>query len=105
MINSSGGDYAYLGEAYGPLPAFLYLWAAVLIIIPVTNAIIALAFANYILQPLWGPCASSDFAVRLVAAFSIGICGGQLILPLMKRLPHSHLPPFFVPPVFDYLLS
>ena len=32
-------------------------------------------------------------------------CGGQLILPLMKRLPHSHLPPFFVPPVFDYLLS
>ena len=73
MINSSGGDYAYLGEAYGPLPAFLFLWAAVLIIIPVSNAIIALAFANYILQPIWGPCAPSDFAVRLVAAFSIGI--------------------------------
>jgi amino acid transporter len=73
MINSSGGDYAYLGEAYGPLPAFLYLWAAVLIIIPVSNAIIALAFANYILQPIWGACPPSDSAVRLLAAFAVGI--------------------------------
>ncbi|KZS10590.1 Uncharacterized protein APZ42_024871 [Daphnia magna] len=72
MINSSGGDYAYLGEAYGPLPAFLYLWAALLIIIPVSNAIIALAFANYILQPIWGACSPSDSAVRLVAAFAVG---------------------------------
>lgn len=73
MINSSGGDYAYLGEAYGPLPAFLYLWAALLIIIPVSNAIIALAFANYILQPIWGACSPSDSAVRLVAAFAVGV--------------------------------
>nr|CAH0107473.1 unnamed protein product [Daphnia galeata] len=73
MINSSGGDYAYLGEAYGPLPAFLYLWAAVLIIIPVSNAIIALAFANYILQPIWGTCSPSDSAVRLLAAFAVGV--------------------------------
>lgn len=75
MIDSSGGDYTYLREAFGPLPSFLYLWAAVFIIIPVGNAIIALAFANYILQPFLGSdCASSDLPVRLIAAFAIGIC-------------------------------
>lgn len=73
MITSSGGDYAYLGEAYGPLPAFLYLWAALLIIIPASNAIMALTFSYYILQPIWGTCDPSDSAVRLLAAFAIGM--------------------------------
>lgn len=72
MITSSGGDYAYLNEAFGNLPAFLYLWAAFFIIMPVCSAIIALTFANYVLQPFWGTCPQSSFATRLVAAFAVG---------------------------------
>lgn len=71
MIDRSGGNYAYLAEAYGPLPSFMFLWASLLIMIPVTNAINALAFANYLLLPLWGTCLPPDSVVRLVAASAI----------------------------------
>ena len=68
MIPKSGGDYAYINEAFGPLPAFLYLWSALLVIMPAGNAIIALTFANYILQPFYPECEPPYDAVRLLAA-------------------------------------
>ena len=78
MIPKSGGDYAYIAEAFGPLPAFLYLWAALLMIMPAGNAITALTFANYILQPLWPECDAPRDAVRMLAA--IIICRDSLKL-------------------------
>ncbi|XP_064639929.1 Y+L amino acid transporter 2-like [Lineus longissimus] len=72
-ILKSGADYAYINEAFGPLPAFLYLWVALLVIVPVGNAITALTFANYILQPFFPDCVIPDSAVRLVAALCIGL--------------------------------
>ena len=78
MIPKSGGDYAYINEAFGPLPAFLYLWSALLVIMPAGNAIIALTFANYILQPFYPECEPPYDAVRLLAA--LVICKSFLII-------------------------
>ncbi|KAG7211244.1 hypothetical protein KM043_010557 [Ampulex compressa] len=70
-IPRSGGDYAYIHEAFGGLPAFLYLWAANLIFVPTTNAIMALTFAQYVLQPFFPSCTIPDDAERLIAAVTI----------------------------------
>ncbi|XP_073941948.1 L-type amino acid transporter minidiscs isoform X1 [Choristoneura fumiferana] len=68
MIPKSGGEYAYIGEAFGPLPSFLFLWVALFILAPTANAITALTFAQNILQPLWPACEAPDSAVSLIAA-------------------------------------
>ena len=70
-IPKSGGDYAYIIEAFGALPAFLFLWVALVIIIPAGNAITALTFANYILEPFFSNCSPPSNAVRLLAALVI----------------------------------
>ncbi|MEO7458287.1 MAG: amino acid permease [Gemmatimonadaceae bacterium] len=42
-----GGGYAYLRDAFGPLPAFLYGWALLLAIATGAIAAVAVTFANY----------------------------------------------------------
>ncbi|XP_018046347.1 PREDICTED: Y+L amino acid transporter 2 isoform X2 [Atta colombica] len=70
-IPRSGGDYAYIHEAFGALPSFLYLWAANLIFVPTTNAIMGLTFAQYVVQPFFLNCDTPVYGVRLIAALSI----------------------------------
>lgn len=73
-IPKSGGDYAYIKEAFGDLPSFLYIWDATVIFVPATNAIMALTFASYVLQPFFASeCHVPKIALQLLAAATI--CG------------------------------
>src|SRR5579872_1988039 len=47
MFPKSGGVYVYLREAFGPLPAFLYGWAAFLVFWSGGIAAVAVGFAEY----------------------------------------------------------
>jgi len=49
----AGGGYVYLREAFGPLPAFLYGWALLLVIATGVTAAVAVTFASYAV-PLLG---------------------------------------------------
>ncbi|ELT93754.1 hypothetical protein CAPTEDRAFT_212253 [Capitella teleta] len=70
-ILKSGADYAYINEAFGGLPAFLYLWVALIVIIPTGNAVVALTFGYYAMQPAYPTCEPPDEAVRILAALAI----------------------------------
>lgn len=67
-ISRSGGDYAYILEAFGELPAFLRLWIALLIMRPTTQAIVAITFAEYAIKPFFPDSEIPFLAARLLAA-------------------------------------
>jgi len=70
-VPRSGGDYAYITEALGSLPGFLFLWCAVIVLMPTGIAISSLTFAYYILQPVFPTCEPPESSVRLIAASAI----------------------------------
>ena len=86
-IPLSGCDYAYIAEALGGLPAFLFLWCAVVIIMPTGVAVASLTFAYYILHPIFPTCEPPESAVRLIAAGAICKC---LLLLLLFFFAHQH---------------
>lgn len=63
----AGGGYAYLREEYGPLPAFLYGWMALLVMDPGLTAAIATGAASYVAYGLH----LSALGNKLVAIVSI----------------------------------
>ena len=70
-IPRSGGDYAYIKEAFGSIPAFLFLYVALFIVIPAWNAVGSLTFALYLLAPFFPDCESPRLATQLIASSAI----------------------------------
>jgi APA family basic amino acid/polyamine antiporter len=63
-----GGGYAYLRDAFGPLPAFLYGWALLLAIATGAIAAVAVTFSSYA-APLFGlPTDAGSISMLSVAA-------------------------------------
>uniref|UniRef100_A0A4W3GQT8 Cystine/glutamate transporter n=1 Tax=Callorhinchus milii TaxID=7868 RepID=A0A4W3GQT8_CALMI len=70
-IKKSGGHYIYILEAFGPLTAFVMLWVELIVIRPASIAVISLAFGQYILEPIFMPCAVPDIAIKIVSTVGI----------------------------------
>jgi amino acid transporter len=67
----SGGIFAYLLEGYGPLPAFLFGWAELVVVRAAALGAIATIFAEYV--GYFVPLAAAH--VRLTAALAIVLIG------------------------------
>jgi L-type amino acid transporter 5 len=71
MIPKAGGEYEYLMTAFGNLLGFLFVWAQLIIIIPTANAVAALTFADYLLQPFFPDCVIPNIARICLAASAV----------------------------------
>lgn len=68
MIPESGGMYSYLHTAFGPVPAFLYMWVTNLTRSSAGTAVIAITFGQYLLQLIIPDCEVPALAARFLAA-------------------------------------
>lgn len=71
MIPKAGGEYEYLGTAFGSLPAFLFVWSFSVIVVPASFALTALTFAEYALKPFYD--CETPYKARLCLA-ALAIC-------------------------------
>jgi APA family basic amino acid/polyamine antiporter len=71
-----GGQYAYLRDAYGPMPAFLYGWALLLVIQSGGMAAVAITFARYFGNLLQLPIPDGVVAVGVLALLTLINCMG-----------------------------
>jgi APA family basic amino acid/polyamine antiporter len=71
-----GGQYAYLRDAYGPMPAFLYGWALLLVIQSGGMAAVAITFARYFGNLLQLPVPDGAVAVGVLALLTLINCMG-----------------------------
>ena len=76
---NAGGQYVYLREAYGPLPAFLFGWVAFIAYLTGTNAAISVAVAEHL--GTFYPFISTHNSIIGVGNFSIS--GGQIFALLL----------------------
>ena len=87
----AGGGYAYLRDAFGPLPAFLYAWALLLVISTGAIAAVAMTFAGYALSLVGAPAewqrAVAIGAVALLTLVNIaGVAPGAVLQNIFTLL-------------------
>ncbi|XP_069462002.1 b(0,+)-type amino acid transporter 1-like isoform X2 [Ambystoma mexicanum] len=70
-IKESGNDYIYLLRIYGQFPSFLCIYLNVFLLIPASNAAIALSFSQYVANPFYQNCSSPETVVKLIAILCI----------------------------------
>ena len=85
----TGGDYVYLYEAYGPLPAFLSGWVSFLIGFAGPGAASGFASAKYLLSPFRGSIGMDIVLLeRMVATALILVVRGD---PRLGRRQTAHV--------------
>lgn len=57
--------------AFGNLLGFLFVWAQLIIVIPTANAVAALTFSDYLLQPIYSNCEIPNLVRVCIAASAV----------------------------------
>ena len=73
MIPSSGAEYSYFMEAFGPFPAYMFSWVSTFIIKPSQLAIICMSFAAYAVEAFAYECEPDPKIVQLTALATVAV--------------------------------
>ena len=73
MIPSSGAEYSYFMEAFGPFSAYMFSWVSTFIIKPSQLSIICMSFAAYAVEAFAYECEPDPFIIQLTAAATVAV--------------------------------
>jgi APA family basic amino acid/polyamine antiporter len=79
MYPRSGGVYVFLREAYGPLPAFLYGWVALLVVISGGIAAVSVGFAEYLSYFIPPLSPNNTLFETAIGRYPVRISAGQMV--------------------------
>ncbi|XP_061196716.1 b(0,+)-type amino acid transporter 1-like [Saccostrea echinata] len=74
ILPKSGGEYIYIKEGLGDIPAFLYAWISIIVIRTSSIAVVALTFGEN-MATLFQYCGSPVLPIKIVAAVVIVTLG------------------------------
>ena len=91
MMPATGGQYVFLREAYGPMPAFLCAWTLFLVQMAAQIASLAIGFSIYVAQlvpltPVWSKAISVALILLLSAVSYRATQGGAFVQKLFLFL-------------------
>ena len=72
ILPKAGGPYAFLLQVFGELPAFLFLWGFMFMIITPAWSYLTYASSLYIVQLFFPGCRPPDAAIKLLGACILG---------------------------------
>lgn len=96
-IPETGGEHVYFQRAFGPLPAFAFIWSLLLVVSPVSTALICLTFARYAIKPFYGHHsdvpeeAEKQMAVAAIGTYFLVYSAACKQTELLSLLPHVSL--------------
>ena len=72
MLRKTGGEYIFVKEAFGNVPAFVTVWAQTFIVFPARKAILAITIGEYLLAPLYNiESTTGIWITKGIAIFSL----------------------------------
>lgn len=94
LFPQAGGDYVYLREAYGPLPAFLSGWTSFTVGFGAAIAASAVSFATYLMRAIspssldswWIPGIALTLVWSLTAVHGVGLQAGGRLQQLLTTI-------------------
>ena len=72
MLRKTGGEYIFIKEAFGNVPAFVTVWAQTFIVFPARKAILAITIGEYLLAPFYNMESTTGIWItKGIAIFSL----------------------------------
>ncbi|XP_038070441.1 cystine/glutamate transporter-like [Patiria miniata] len=88
MITKSGGDFTYILDSFGAVPAFLRIWTLIVAVRTASFAVLVITASTYLINPFFGDCGVPVVVIQLLGASIVAavFCLNSVSVPWSNRV-------------------